>query len=512
MIPAVRTDTVRAAWSIIIGLAVGTPLAAQCPDGSPPPCRTRAVAAAPAANSVAVLYFESRSTDTNDLALADGLTEEIISRLSGIERLTVRSRHLVRRYRGTTVDDPAAVGRALGVSYLVTGSIRRSGGRLRVSAELVRAAGGVQVWGRQFDQAGDDVFAIQEAVANQVATGIVGRLLPAESRALAVRPTENAAAYAAVLRGNLYVARRDSAGLARGIREYEAALDADPGYTDALSRVAMAYGIARANGLDLGSPADTLAARAMRAAMEAVRRAPNSSDAWLAMGLARLAAEPRSLSGVREDFERAIAVDPTNAEPHHLLGFVFALMGEDSTGLAHDRMALAIEPSRPVTLMHFAQHALKFGRFAEARRWVDSALVVDPTFYLARAALVVVMTAAGDSANAREEVTRWRDHRQLAGVAALAQGALAVPGSDPAAARQRLSALRASVPPSLGVGLAGYVALTVMTSTGDPGTVLQLFESARPRGAFLRYFMSMVPFDPIRDDARFARLYRELEP
>jgi TolB-like protein len=102
-------------------------LVAQCPDGSPPPCaRSSAAARAPAppANSVAVLYFESRAADTNAAALADGLTEEIIHRLSGIERLTVRSRYLVRRYRETALEDPAAVGRALNVTYLVSGSIR----------------------------------------------------------------------------------------------------------------------------------------------------------------------------------------------------------------------------------------------------------------------------------------------------------------------------------------------------------------------------------------------------
>ena len=114
---------------------------------------------APAPISVAVLYFESRSGDTNDLALADGLTEEIIGRLSGIERLTVRSRYLVRRYRSAPVDDPAAVARSLNVTYLVSGTVRRSGGRLRVNAELIRAAGGAQVWGQQFDQAGGDVVA-----------------------------------------------------------------------------------------------------------------------------------------------------------------------------------------------------------------------------------------------------------------------------------------------------------------------------------------------------------------
>ncbi len=118
----------------------------------------------------------------------------------------------------------------LNVAYIVSGSVRRAGGRLRVSAELVRAEGGAQVWCRQVDQAADDVFAVQEAVANQVATGIVGRLLPNERQSLATRPTTSPAAYEAFLRGNVHAARRDSAGLTRALQEYESALRADPGY------------------------------------------------------------------------------------------------------------------------------------------------------------------------------------------------------------------------------------------------------------------------------------------
>ena len=219
--------------------------ALQCPDGTPPPCRGASVA--PPANSVAVLYFDNRSSDTGDVYLADGLTEEVISRLSGVERLSVRSRHLVRRYRGSELTNPAAVGRTLNVAFLVTGSVRRAGGRLRVSAELVRASSGSQVWGRQFDQGGSDVFAIQEAVAREVATGIVGRLVPAEQRAVAARPTANPDAYLAYLRGNFSMARRDSAGFVRAIEEYETALRLDPALTDALSRLSLVYSIAEAN-------------------------------------------------------------------------------------------------------------------------------------------------------------------------------------------------------------------------------------------------------------------------
>jgi TolB-like protein/Tfp pilus assembly protein PilF len=485
---------------------------AQCPDGTPPPCGGARGVAAPPSNSVAVLYFDNASRDTSDVYLADGLSEEIISRLSGIERLTVRSRFLVRRYRGTALDDPAAVGRALNVSYLVSGVIRRAGGRLRVSAELIRASGGAQVWGQEFEQTGGDVFAIQEAVAREVATGIVGRLLPAERQTLATRPTTSADAYEAFLRGNFHMARRDSAGMRRAIDEFEHALRIDPGYTDALSRMALAYGIATANGVSVGLPRDTMVARAVRNATDAVGRAPRSSDAWVAMGLARLAAESRHPAAVRDALERALALDPTNAEAHHLLGFTLEMMGQDSAGLDHDRQALAIEPARPVTLMHLAQSAIKAGRYAEGRRWTDSALVFDRDFWSARGFLPALMVAAGDTAAARAEVERWRDLQPLRGVAALAQLALAPHGTDTASVRQWRAALRAAVPAEMPMSQGSGTSVLLMLASGDPVTVTAVFEAMRPRGVFMHYHMTFRAFDPIRGDPRFQRLFVETTP
>jgi TolB-like protein/Tfp pilus assembly protein PilF len=483
-------------------------LFAQCPDGSPPPCAGAAArVAAPPANSVAVLYFESRQSDTSAVALADGLTEEIINRLSGMERLTVRSRYLVRRYRDAALEDPAAVARSLNVAWLVSGSVRRVGGRLRVNAELLRAAGGVQVWGQQFDQAGEDVFAIQEVVASQVARGIVGRLLPAETRALATRPTASPEAYAAYLRGNIHMARRDSAGMLRAIEEFENALRADPGFTSALSRIATAYGITYSNGFDLGLPRDTVAARAVRSAEAAVRRAPGSSDAWLAMGGARLAQAPQRPGTAREAFERAVALDSANAEAHHLLGFTYAMLGQDDLGLAHDRIALSIEPARPVTVMHFAQYHMRLGQYAEARRWVDSTLVFDRDFWPARCILPWLMLMAGETAAARSEVARWRDLRQARGIALIGERLVASHAGDSAAAAQWRASIRSMIPAELPVSQGLAISVLTMTATHDLETVLAVMEAIRPRGAFLNYYMRYAVFDPLRGDPRFQRLF-----
>ena len=118
---------------LLVGLLLAVPsaLRAQCADGSPPPCAHAAPAHAPTPNSVAVLYFDNLSRDTADAYLADGLTEEIIIRLGQVQRLEVKSRFEVLRYRSQRLPDPPVLGRSLDAAYLVTGSVQRAGDQVR---------------------------------------------------------------------------------------------------------------------------------------------------------------------------------------------------------------------------------------------------------------------------------------------------------------------------------------------------------------------------------------------
>jgi tetratricopeptide (TPR) repeat protein len=238
----------------------------------------------------------------------------------------------------------------------------------------------------------------------------------------------------------------------------------------------MALGIGNSNGRDIGMPPESSAARAMRAAEQALRLAPGNSEAWTAMGVARLAADQRHHAGVRQAFERAIALDSTNAEAHHLLGFTLAVMGLDSLGLVHDRHALAINPSRPVTLQHLFQEALVHGRIADARFWLDSIFKVAPDFQPTVAGSIPLLILEGDTARGRQ-----------------LYGALPAP-------RGRLPASRVGY-------YAGAAALL-----GDFDGAMAWLEAAQPRGLFLHYFMRMPMFDAMRAEPRFARLFRELSP
>jgi len=512
----IRRVTPRHIAFTLAALALARPLLAQCPDGTPPPCRARPLhPTPPAANAVAVLYFDNVTRDSNDTYLADGLTEEITSRLSAIERLAVKSHFAVRRYRGTDLEDLAPVARALSVSYLVTGRIRRSGGRLRVSAELVRAAGGVQVWGQQFDQAGTDLFAIQEVVAREVATGIVGRLLPNERTAVEARPTRDPAAYDHMLRGNFYLAQRTQPSVTRAIEEYETAARLDPTYTDALARVPYAYALFLDWGWDFpGVLPDSLLERGLRASDRALQLDSLSSDAWMARGYLAAFAEQRGFAGMREAFARALALDPRNAEAWHQLGSKLQFLGDDSGAVAADRQALALDPARVITLRNLAWIYRDLRRYAEARRWLDSAIAVDPTAAYAHVDRAYVLLDLGDTAGARAAsllVERYApagrpDARALRVAIDAATG-------DSLAARAGAETLARIVPGSEPIlQVPGIYVAVALCAVGERGRCLDVLGRIRPAGAYLWTWLRNPLWDPIRSDPRFVRLVAQCRP
>ena len=217
-------------------------LGAQCPDGSPPPC-ARPAAHAPAPNSVAVLYFDNLSRDTADAYLADGLTEEIIIRLGQVQRLAVKSRFEVQRFRNRAASqDPPALGRALNAAYLVTGSVQRGGDRVRLRVALVRAATRAQVWGDIIDRASSDLLTVESEIATQVTTAITGQLLPTERARLARPLTSDPKAYEAYLHGLQLLGNSfNEAALRAAIAEFDSAVARDPTFATAYAAASIAW-------------------------------------------------------------------------------------------------------------------------------------------------------------------------------------------------------------------------------------------------------------------------------
>ena len=467
----------------------------------------------PASNGVAVLYFDNLSRDTADAYLADGLTEELISRLGQVARLTVKSRNAVRRFRGRLADDPSAVGRALGVVHLVSGSVRHAGARLRVTVELVNAATGDRMWGQQYDRAEADLLGIQEDIAVTIATAIGGRLLPAERSSLTQRPTRDPGAYDHFVKGNYFLGQRTAPAVGRAIDEYRAALQLDPSFTEALARVAYSYALF----LDWGwrypnaSP-ESLLARGFAAADSALRQDSTSSDAWMARAYVLAMSGTRTTAPAIAAFERAIALDPRNAEAYHQYGWVLMGLERDSASAEANLRALELDPARFATMLNLAALRTVQRRYNEGLRGMDSALSGEPGLAYLYAWRALSRLTVGRASEARRDAELAIRLGSLAyGEAALA--AVEAHEGDMVSARRRVNSvlregvdsLRPHSREALFIGLA-------LVALNERERAIQLFERVRPRDWQLAYRLRYAGLDPIRADPRFQRLVEEARP
>ena len=180
-------------------------------------------------HSIAVLYFENLSGMKEDEYLRDGITEDITTELSKIKRLKTFSRAMVLNYRDKPVT-AGQVGQELGASYVLTGSLRRAGNRLRINAQLIDAATDFPLWSERYDREMEDVFAVQDEIASKIAAALRITLSPQEQQALAAKPTENLQAYDLYLRGRNYARRVGRQDMMFALQMYENAVALDPNF------------------------------------------------------------------------------------------------------------------------------------------------------------------------------------------------------------------------------------------------------------------------------------------
>ncbi|MBV9625484.1 MAG: protein kinase, partial [Acidobacteria bacterium] len=189
--------------------------------------------------SVAVLYFENLSGAKEDEYLRDGITEDVITELSKIRGLNIFSRPTVLAFRDKPVT-PAQVGQQLGAAYVLTGTLRRSGARLRINAQLVDARTDFPLWSERFDREMKDVFEVQDEMARKIAEALRVTLSPEELEALAIKPTENLQAYDLYLRGKRYARRQTRQDLEFALQMFENAVSIDPSFALAYAACANA--------------------------------------------------------------------------------------------------------------------------------------------------------------------------------------------------------------------------------------------------------------------------------
>ena len=491
--------------ALILSGLLAVPLRAQCPDGSTPPCRSTRVAPAPAANTIAVLYFDNLSRDTADVYLADGLTEELINRLIQIEALQVKSRNAVARLRGRTDREPQAIGRELAVSQFLSGSVQRAGPRLRVNVELTRASSGNSVWARSFDRSAEDMLGVQAEIAESIAVHVAGRLAPAERQRFAAQATRNPKAYDHLLRGRFLGSQRTADAVRKSVGEFEAALKLDPYMLPALVGLGTTYGNLSSIYHDptMGLSRDSLRALSKAAFDRAAAIDPYSPE----------------LAGARTNLEdpvlgvgimaEAVARSPRSVSLVYSYGLDLRSLRRPDEAIEQFKKALALEPDRYMTVAMIAQTYHLMRRDSLAAYWADSAIAMrpDPAFIYGDQAWIRL--ALGDTAGARVSAEGAARH----GGADTRETILAVIDvrrGDTAAARARLAPVETRVAKLDCIMTHACLELAYgLSQIGERDRALATMERIRPRESWLSHWSDRPELDPIRNDPRFIALIRE---
>jgi len=318
-----------------------------------------AAEARPAEKSVAVLYFENLSKSAEDEYFRDGMTEDIITELSKISQLQVFPRAEMLAYRDKTVTAPQ-VGQELNAAYVLSGSLRRAGNRLRITAQLVETRTRTSVWAERYDRQMEDVFAIQDEIAQSIASALKVKLTETEKQAIAKAPTADVKAYDYYLRGRQFFSQFRRRGYDFARQMFTRAIEIDPGYARAYAGVADSYSYLY---MYWDASEDNLAA-ADDASRKALLLDPGLAEAHVSRGLA--ISLSKRYDEAELEFQTAIRLDPTLFEAYYFYGRACFQQGkmEDSARLFEKASEVKPEDYQGPSMLAMAYR--KLGRETDA--------------------------------------------------------------------------------------------------------------------------------------------------
>ena len=382
----------RAAWA-----SSGQAPAAPAPEGP------AGVRPSIPEKSVAVLPFDNLSDDKSNAYFAEGIQDEILTRLSKIAALKVISRTSTRKYKSAP-DNLREVGNQLGVANLLEGSVQKIANAVHINVQLIRAATDEHLWAESYNRNLDDVFAVEGEVASAIAGQLEAKLTGAEQRAVTAKPTQNAAAYDAYLRGqSLEHSEYSYDAIRRVARDYVEAVQLDPKFAIAWARLGVVRSWLYFNGVDL----DVNTSDAVQEAAErAMAIAPEAGESWLAEGAYRYRVL-RKFESARAAFEEARKRLPNDSTIYRYLGVVQRRLGRWKEAETSYKKALELDP-RDVTLLNDMGSTFYayLRRFDDAHALTDQALRIAPDSAPDRATKAGLFQAEGRLEEARRELAR----------------------------------------------------------------------------------------------------------
>lgn len=325
--------------------------------------------------SIAVLPFRDMSADRNQEYFAEGMAEELINALSRIPDLKVAGRTSSFAYKDQPID-LAEIASQLSVSHILEGSIRTSGNQLRVTAKLIKAEDGFQIWTREFDRELSEIFAVQDEISELVLEGLKLHFGGSDDSTLPAEKT-SVAAYDEFLLGRYHLARRTQESIVLAIGHFKAAIAHDQNYSKAYSGLSKTLAVSPYY-MPISSPAD-IAIEARSAAETAIRLDSTNSEAFSALGLVLLAFE-RDWDAARDNLSRAIQLQPNDAGNNNLFGDYLYTVGDYVGARKYEGLAAQLEPLSATNQHELALVNYFLGDFDRAIELEQLAIGLNPEF------------------------------------------------------------------------------------------------------------------------------------
>jgi serine/threonine protein kinase/Flp pilus assembly protein TadD len=336
------------------------------------------VAASPRIPSLAVLPFTNMSADKENEYFCDGLSEELINALTHIRELRVVARTSAFAFKGKEIDI-REVGKKLNVGTVLEGSVRKSGQRLRITAQLINVEDGYHLWSGQFDREMKDIFDIQEEISLTIVDHLKLKLLKGEKEKILKRHTEDHEAHDCYLKGRYFWYRRYEKGYQKGLQYFQQAIEKDPGYALPHVGIADTFGIL---GVHSFMPPHQAFSRAKAAAKKALEIDPELADAYTSLGWIAMWYD-WDWPAAERHFLKAIQMKPDYALAHHWYGNCLSCTGRFDESIREMQKARELEPLEPVNPAHLGMALSMARRFDESIEGLRKVIESDPEFSLA---------------------------------------------------------------------------------------------------------------------------------
>ncbi|OLD58985.1 MAG: hypothetical protein AUF60_07460 [Gemmatimonadetes bacterium 13_1_20CM_69_28] len=494
--PSLTRQAARPAVFVAAGVAAlvaGYVLLTRRPGSSGDPAR-----------SIAVLPFVNIGADPNNEPFSDGMSEELITALAKVEGLRVTARTSAFSFKGKEVD-VREIGNKLNVGYVLEGSVRRAGPRLRVSAQLINATTGYHLWSDEYDRDAGDVFAVQDEITRAIVGALRLKLSGAANAALVKPATGNAEAHDLYLQGRYFFAKRDSTSLRKAQDYFERAIADDPSYALAYAGLSDAYSHRAVFGY---VPPHDIHAKAKQAVLRALALDSTLVEAHTSLGFIELFLEWDWAAAGRE-FDRALALDARYPPAHLFRAWYFLATDRMTDAVGEVQAAVRLDPFSLVNNARLASMLYYARRYNEALAQSRRLLEMDSMFFQVRVELARAYLQLGQCDEALAAMKHAPEQASGAAYFGGVWGWINARCGHPAQALAELNRFRAEA--REGRYVSHYSLAIIHAALGDSERAFAQLDSAYVEGTWAMFTLRVEPaFEAMRADPRFARLLKKV--